>query len=748
MGDNHRLPDWFIACNTIFEADLDNIIPKVEIVPSSTEKNEAQHTHGGVHHDPAKIPDNAPSCQISSHDFSLLRDTTAAAFTRSFSGVLGRMRSVVTLHTTTTGPEHFLDDVVKLLAKDMRTSLISFGLEDLEDMGTEFSNQTPEDSSGSSSSNSKEWKPCSAKYWFTSSSDEKANPEASERCQKSFSTLLDAIPSRQLDVNGGTTDGTQEEQATSDSYVLVHVREAPRMLVADKGHRFLSRLDHCVQQRRQNGQNIALIVTIRSLDGRNHDCSCPDCEEWCFNWKLFYNNTSATEFSTVTINPVNIDQVLCHTHVDTINSVNTRRMKRVLGINFYHLFAPEILRPDSDWGQLLCNKHDQCFAQALWPWEDICRAGIQISGRSWGRGHIEPRDILLVLSRLGLHRHVEPAEPSEKEPQNLVAESNLPESVHEETQQTWEQKLDALRYDCNSHETSLLPNVVDPDKIRSSYSQVIINEELKETVLHLVSSSYLGPATTSGSLLSQFRLRGIMLYGPPGTGKTHLTRAIAKESGAAMLSVDTASLVSKYVGETEKFISAAFSLASKLSPCVLFIDEADALFYDRKTARRSWERSAVTQFLTEMDGLVDNANAPCVVVATNRPDILDSAFLRRLPQKIPVGLPDLEARFKILELFLEGEELEPLVDIGSLAREADGYSGSDLRSLCAEAALLWAIDQSKKSRVNGSSHAPEKMRLGPLHFARAFQKIRPSVSKADVDDLAEFTKRFNPNAIE
>ncbi|KAF5013234.1 hypothetical protein FDECE_748 [Fusarium decemcellulare] len=748
MGGGHRLPDWFIACNTILEADLNKVNPKVEIVPSSTEENEAKQTHDGLNHDPAKVPDNTPLSQISSHDFSLLRDTTAAAFTRNSSGVLEREQSVVTIHTTTTGPEHFLDDVVKLLAKDMRTSLISFGLEDLEDIGTEFSKQTPEDSSGSSSSNSKEWKPISAKYWFTSSSDEKTSPEAFERCQKSFSTLLDAIPHRQLDVNGGTTDSAQEEQATSDSFVLVHVREAPRMLATDKGYRFLSRLDHCVQQRRRNGQNIALVVTIRSLDSYNHDCSCPDCEELGFNWKLFYNNTSATEFSTVTINPVNIDQVLCRTHVDTISSVNTRRMKRVLGIKFHHLFAPEILRPDSDWGQLLCNEHEQCFGQALWPWEEICRAGVQISGRSWGRERVEPGDVLLILSRLGLHRHVEPAEPSEQEPQDLVVEGDMPEPVHEEIEQTWQQKLDAIRYDCNSHEESLLPNVVDPDKIKSSYSQVIINEGLKETILHLVSSSYLGPTTTNGSLLSQLRLSGIMLYGPSGTGKTHLTRAIAKESGAAMLSVDTATLVSKYVGETEKFISAAFRLASKLSPCVLFIDEADALFYDRKTARRSWERSAVTQFLTEMDGLVDNANAPCVVVATNRPDVLDSAFLRRLPQKIPVGLPDLEARSKILELFLEGEELEPLVDIGSLAREADGYSGSDLRSLCAEAALLWAIEQSKKSRVNGSSHAPEKMRLGPLHFARAFQKIRPSVSKADVDDLAEFTKRFNPNAME
>ncbi|KAF4464360.1 ATPase family AAA domain-containing 1-A [Fusarium albosuccineum] len=747
MDGDHRLPDWFIACNTVLGADVDKLDPKVEIAPPSAEDNDTEKPGDGVDHDPTEVPDNALLAQISPDDFSLLRDTTAAAFTRNSRGVLEPLQSVVSIYSKSAEPEHFLDEVVKLLAKDMRVSLISFGLEDLLDLGLEFSSQSPDDASRSSSTNDEELKSDLAKHWFTSSSNEEDDPDAFQRCQKSLSTLLDAIPKGQLGANRGATENTQEHNP-SDGYVLVHVREALTMLAVDRGHRFISRLGHCVEQRRQGGQNIVIVVTIPSLASSNGDCPCPDCKTQEFDWTFFWEYTSATALTTVGISPLNINPGSCFTHIDTINSVNTKRMKRILRKRFHHLFAPDILRPDSDWSKLLCRDHEHCFAQGLWDWEDICRACIQISGRSWGRQQIEPKDILLVLSRLGLHKHVQPVEPSGQEPQELEAESDPPKSADKGTEQTWEDKIKAVRKDCRSREKSLLPNVVDPDKLQSSYSQVIINEDLKETVLHLVSSSYLGPATTNGSLLSQVRLRGIMLYGPPGTGKTHLTRAIAKESGAAMLSVDAATLVSKYVGETEKSISAAFSLASKLSPCVLFIDEVDALFYDRKTAMRSWERSPVTQFLTEMDGLVDNANAPCVVVATNRPDVLDSAFLRRLPQKVPVGLPDLEARSKILELFLEGEELEPLVDIGSLAREADGYSGSDLRSLCAEAALLWAIEQSKKSRVNRTSETSEKMRLGLTHFARAFQKIRPSVSKADVDDLAEFTRRFNPNAIE
>ncbi|KAH6684766.1 P-loop containing nucleoside triphosphate hydrolase protein, partial [Halenospora varia] len=241
----------------------------------------------------------------------------------------------------------------------------------------------------------------------------------------------------------------------------------------------------------------------------------------------------------------------------------------------------------------------------------------------------------------------------------------------------------------------------------------------------------------------------VLLYGPPGTGKTHLSRAIAKESGVTMLSVDSATLIQKHIGETEKSIKAAFSLASRLSPCILFIDEVDAMFYNRDTVEHSWERSATAQFLQEMDGLVKSDKAPFVIVATNRPWDLDSAFLRRLPQKVPLMLPDAEARSKILGVILKSEDLDPLVDIEALSRETDGYSGSDLRNLCSETALIWAMEQSKRKRSKGaSSQDSGKMRLGLLHFAKALQKIRPSVSKDVLSEFKEFTHQFNPDAIE
>lgn len=287
------------------------------------------------------------------------------------------------------------------------------------------------------------------------------------------------------------------------------------------------------------------------------------------------------------------------------------------------------------------------------------------------------------------------------------------------------------------------------DDIQSTYDDVILDDDIKETIRLLVFQSQFPPDVASHYLLSQIRIKGALLYGPPGTGKTHLARAIAKESGATMLAVDCAAMMSQWVGETEKCIRAAFSLAAKLSPCILFIDEVDSLFYHRRFSDKTWERSAITQFLTEMDGLGQKKDAPFVMVATNRPMDLDDAFLRRLPQKIPFGLPNHTSRSKILKLFLKEEDLDPLVKIEGLATITEGYSGSDLRSLCAEAALLWAIEQSKakpEGSQDGSTNLTvTKLRLTKPHFAKALGKIRPSVSRGFLGELGKFTRRFISN---
>lgn len=233
-----------------------------------------------------------------------------------------------------------------------------------------------------------------------------------------------------------------------------------------------------------------------------------------------------------------------------------------------------------------------------------------------------------------------------------------------------------------------------------------------------------------------------MFYGPPGTGKTHLCRAIAKESGMTMLIIDGATVESKWVGESEKLIKASFTLAEKLHPCILFIDEVDSLFAQRKSEDKSWERSKINQFLQEMDGLSSRAKAPFVIVATNRPADLDEAFIRRLPQKIPFCLPTAAQREGIFKVFLKDEDISNCVSLEQLVADTDGFSGSDIRSLCGAAALAWSMEQSDITTAQDSQDECPSLRLTAEHFRSAFETAMLSVSTQSISDIERFEKRF------
>jgi ATPase family AAA domain-containing protein 1 len=281
-----------------------------------------------------------------------------------------------------------------------------------------------------------------------------------------------------------------------------------------------------------------------------------------------------------------------------------------------------------------------------------------------------------------------------------------------------------------------------------TFDDVTVEQEAKDTVKQLISMSNFRPSGIPHGLLSQIRITGLLLYGPPGTGKTHLTRAIAKKSGASMLTLTAADIVSKWVGETEKYIKAIFSVSAKLAPSVVFIDEVDSLFRRRSSEDRSHTRSATNQFLQEMDGLSTGTgkDSPFVVVATNRPMDLDEAFLRRLPQKIFLCLPSEDNRCRILKTFLKEEDLSPRLSLEALARSTEGFSGSDLRNLCGHAALIFATEQ-MRAQQNGNTAAPfAQSLLDKGHFEKALERTKPSVSKQTLKEIEEFTRRFNPQS--
>ncbi|KAF9270726.1 AAA-domain-containing protein [Marasmius fiardii PR-910] len=186
--------------------------------------------------------------------------------------------------------------------------------------------------------------------------------------------------------------------------------------------------------------------------------------------------------------------------------------------------------------------------------------------------------------------------------------------------------------------------------------------------------------------------RGVLLHGPPGCGKTLLANAIAGELAIPFLNISAPSIVSGMSGESEKTLREAFEEAKRVAPCLLFIDEIDAITPKRESAQREMERRIVAQFLTCMDdlSLEKTDNKPVIVMgATNRPDSLDAALRRagRFDHEISMGVPDDEAREKILRVLSSKLRLEGNFNFAALAKATPGYVGADLSALTAAAGI-------------------------------------------------------------
>ncbi len=212
--------------------------------------------------------------------------------------------------------------------------------------------------------------------------------------------------------------------------------------------------------------------------------------------------------------------------------------------------------------------------------------------------------------------------------------------------------------------------------------------------------------------------RGVLLYGPPGTGKTLIARAIANQSKANFISIKGPEIMSKWVGESEKAVRMIFKKAKQVSPCIVFLDEIDAIAPRRGGHHDSGATERiVNQLLTSMDGLEGMDNV-FVIAATNRPDIVDPALLRpgRFDKLLLIPVPEKASRLKILEVHTKGMPLEK-VDLDALADRLEGYVGADIENLCREAGLT-ALRQNRKAA-----------KVTMEHFERALATVRPSTDK-------------------
>ncbi|KZL88117.1 mus7 mms22 family protein [Colletotrichum incanum] len=294
----------------------------------------------------------------------------------------------------------------------------------------------------------------------------------------------------------------------------------------------------------------------------------------------------------------------------------------------------------------------------------------------------------------------------------------------------------------NDYEKKLLSGLVNSSEIKTTFDDVHADPETKNNLKLLTSLSLVRPEAFTYGVLATDRIPGCLLYGPPGTGKTLLAKAVAKESGANMLEVSGASINDMYVGQSEKNVRALFSLAKKLSPLVIFIDEADALLAARGQRNRAAHRETINQFLREWDGMSDTK--AFIMVATNRPFDLDDAVLRRLPRKILVDLPLQPDRASILRILLKGEDLDPSVSIDDVARKTVLYSGSDLKNLCVAAAMTAVQEESEEAAKHTGPTPyvfPPKRTLRKDHFDKALKMIAASVSE-DMDSLKSI-RRFD-----
>lgn len=577
-----------------------------------------------------------------------------------------------------------------------------------------------------------------AKILIPQGSDRKLDMDRGDegRCHRLIDKLISVSRQRRAESAVLSDEAnTKEEQQPSakPSDLVIQIQDYKEILDSRGGTSFMTQLHQAVQDKRREGHRIIILGTVSSsetdaLTGKPTFKTLPSD----------YDRYSKTIVVTPAMNPATVEKVFGEDSKKRILDINIRHLQQVLKTRLNEpKEAERNLLNDRAWPLDTAMVRSSGLDNGYWPFDQIHRIVTLALGCAKEADNLDLRHIQQGISLV---------EKSDKIKSDWYSRRSSKSKQSQSKSGLAKARKAKLRAKCNSYEEKLLNGVVDAEHIRTTFSDVHVPKEIVEALKTLTSLSLLRPEEFTYGVLATDKIPGLLLYGPPGTGKTLLAKAVARESGATVLEVSGSDVYDMYVGEGEKNVRAIFSLAKKLSPCIVFIDEADAIFGSRTGGQnRPSHRELINQFLREWDGM-DDLSA-FIMVATNRPFDLDDAVLRRLPRRLLVDLPIEKDRLAILKIHLKNEQLDPTVDLADLARRTPFYSGSDLKNLAVSAALACVRGEQEKSASHKGDEPykfPERRTLDKEHFDKALDEISASISEdmSSLTAIRKFDEKF------
>lgn len=519
-----------------------------------------------------------------------------------------------------------------------------------------------------------------------------------------------------------------DQPSLEDKYqdLVIQIQDYNGLASSQGGAMFLSALHKAVQSRRRKGQRVVVIGTVSAAEADKHTIR----KAFPKTTQRDHDEYSTTIIVTPAMDSQKVEEIFSEDLKRRILDINIRHLQRMLKTRLQDRPSKHSILSSRAWPLNSDTVRISGLDSIYWPFDLVHRVVTLAIGHSKGVENLEPQHIQQAIDLFAKSDRVKAEWLGAKYPGIKISKDGQEES-----------RVQKLRGKCNTHEQRLLNGVVDASSIRTTFADVHVPKDTVDALKTLTSLSLIRPEAFTYGVLSTDKIPGLLLYGPPGTGKTLLAKAVARESGATVLEVSGSEVYDMYVGEGEKNVKAIFSLAKKLSPCIVFIDEADAIFCSRTGAsNRTSHRELINQFLREWDGM--NDTSAFIMVATNRPFDLDDAVLRRLPRRLLVDLPTEKDRLEILKIHLKEERLDPSVDLADIVRRTPFYSGSDLKNMSVAAALACVRDENDAAARHEGSEPykyPERRTLLPHHFDRAMEEISASISE-DMSSLIAIRK--------